>query len=339
MVSQSWIFLGFVLTTVAVQSSFALVCPPAALVYPCICNTDGSIVCEGFGFSHDHLLHVFEMLRTVNLVEQFYYLDIYSFTITNTEIEILDVRFLANHTRFENLVFTGNHRMNQVILPSGPWPWRAQAENVVLSNNAFLKDSMNAFLVLLGDSIKTLDLSQNNIQGFSGREIVDGLPALGNLEVLNLGNNFLTTIGSSPFYHNSRLITLDLSYNRISNLGRNTFEFGDSYVELLDVPLNIFLNGNGLNDGAISPESRLDNIGRPLRVHFENNNFVFLSAANFETALYVNFDNVLYFSSNSFICDQRMAWLKDARMLLEERVQDVYCLNDPGYTIFNTERV
>ncbi|RZF48530.1 hypothetical protein LSTR_LSTR015430 [Laodelphax striatellus] len=108
-------------------------------------------------------------------------------------------------------------------------------ENVTLSSNLISLDLSNNELTqieqILSESLKTLNLSQNNISD------IEFLSSLVTLERLDLSMNHIYDLGQSQFATMINLVRLDLRSNSVTNLHDKTFS-GLHKLQTLDLSQN-----------------------------------------------------------------------------------------------------
>ena len=81
--------------------------------------------------------------------------------------------------------------------------------------------------------LKKLDLSSNQLMCIN-KKTFEGLD---NLEVLNLNDEWISSIEDNSFAHMSRLISLDLTYNNLRRVNEKTFA-GLNNLEWLSLSYN-----------------------------------------------------------------------------------------------------
>jgi len=158
-----------------------------------------------------------------------------------------------------------------------------------------------------------------------------------NLEVLDVRDNFISTVAEAQLRYNTRLVEINLSGNRISELGNNAFLIGQPDADFADRVLTINVDRNYLSDGNIFYKNAFQSIRRPTKLILSNNNFVTLSEQNFLNYLLANRANELDLSGNTIICDGKMGWLKSLAAVFKDRVKGLDCINDPGKTVFDSD--
>ncbi|KAJ6646781.1 hypothetical protein Bhyg_01995 [Pseudolycoriella hygida] len=137
-----------------------------------------------------------------------------------------------------------------------------------------------------------------------------------------------------------QLTSLDLSDLSLMSI-RSIQVYSNPYLE------NIFVNSSTTNvtelvlyDNNLMSESLMDLVPKVKNtlnsVDLSGINIEYLPAAIFEEFLNENAENRIYGSSNPFICDYRMIWLRKGRDTYERQVANINCENDLYNNIFNT---
>jgi hypothetical protein len=178
-------------------------------------------------------------------------------------------------------------------------------------------------------------LGNNQFKGTLDQEFLPGLELFDKLEILDLSYNRIEIIGGGQFKNNTGLRHLNLMYNQIVEIRSNGFKFND-------VPgrgyLQILMRENQLDDYKIDPNHGFDKIPT-LAISFDLNNFTTISSPVFEPIVQADGYKAVYFESNGIVCDEKVKWLKDGKDLYETRVNGADCINDPGYSVFNSTKI
>lgn len=330
-------------------------CPEAQAIAPCTCNSNG-LACIGESIKQEHINALFRELRQVNNVsesQQLYTTKFFS--LLSTPMKEFDVTPLLK-SRFTYLTFYLNYDLTRIFGPlSTSNGGEGKDESIIGSIettemivplNGLTDEGLADFFPYFNpETFTSLTLELNQIHGPNPKngekisEFLPGLNSLTNLQSLAFADDKIEGLEGPAFKNLGRLT--QLYFNSQHNGGLKTIGESAFLMDDANAPerRKITLWGNALNDESFHANHGLQFYKGETNLAIGLNKFEFLSREKFQPFLDVNPRNSMDCRDNQFVCDERMSWLKAGRDEYEKRVLYVDCVNQPGFSIFNTTLV
>lgn len=163
--------------------------------------------------------------------------DLKSLQLISSNVENIGRHTFENQRNITRLVLSGTNLKN-VNCTSLFEPLK-DLQILGIANTQFRK--MSEIIQSIAPSILWLDVSQN----FIGKIDVTTFQKFINLQYLNLSNTNLSNFGFSTFYHQTKLLSLDLSFNHLGSIDFTLFAANFHYLN------ELHLEGNDLKEIGI----------------------------------------------------------------------------------------
>ena len=196
-------------------------------------------------------------------------------------------------------------------------------ENKEIAGKRF---SINGLLVI-GRELEHLDLSHNYIT-----EIEAGYGRWPSLKTLNLSWNQITDLGKQWFEHIPNVDVIDLSHNYIQNLLDEAFTINNPDPNKIEKEILIDLSHNRLSEDSRFYNTIFENLKRPSKFNLQHNDFhslpeIFAKVLN-KRGYSIDMGN------NQLICDCKSEWIRSMAVIYESRLNNYSCLNLNNESIF-----
>lgn len=286
-------------------------CPNSQLISPCECDST-TLSISCASIGDDELIKI-----GPHLIGSFRSLSIHDTRISSIEKDIfIDSNFDSIRIEFNTFL--------QMIDPEAFS--NSTTSSFTLRNNIHFADK-NVFQLIKNLNPSKIDLSGNALREIPANAFYSTNSDKIRLQSIILDYNKLENIGSNSFYGLMQLNQLSLNHNSISMIADNGLRFSSS-----STPRQLFvsLNNNRLKTTSFTARSIQAVANVSISLHLENNQLESINENVFKS--FINeMNNDLDFNGNHFVCDCSMKWILN--FSLRNNILNVDC-SDRGKSIF-----
>lgn len=293
-------------------------CPPKESIYPCSCKnfTESRLHCIGKHINDENLASVLSKKNVAFDFELIY--------IQNTSVENLTKHHFGLQT-FKYIYMSDNSELSQI----DPMTFvESFNRTILLSINRCPQISLANIINLVNHFLRlnTLDLSSNFLTEIPTRAFQpkNNSQIAIQLQIILLGNNNITSIGSFAFFNLTNLISVQLINNKINKIQNNGLTIGKS---IRSYGPNINLSNNNLTSKSFSEKS-IENVNdSKLHIYLLNNPIDFLPQNVFKPYVHQKLVTLNFDRNNNITCDCKMKWIMELDYKEKSLFKSLYCKN------------
>ncbi|RWS07989.1 hypothetical protein B4U79_18188 [Dinothrombium tinctorium] len=299
-------------------------CPGKSVFFPCQCEYSSSevgLICKKV--DGQIIETVFnEVSKLKNVYKNFDF-----FQISNASVLKLSENILGDLKFASIFIFDSNiTQLDRNALKSS----HKEVEELILQQISFigwLRDGNYLFEILKQfENLRKLSITNTNLKSIPENAFLRFNATQEKLFWINLSHNKIQNVGDFAFYELTNLQTIDLSYNRIKHISKDTFAFWKNNSLEIKIDLsNNFLSTKCFEFAAFS------NAKRNMFLNLAFNNITHLEESIFASILRDS-SNRIVVNNNPFVCNCKNAWIIKDRKRVERSLLGLYC--EDGNAIF-----